>query len=106
MDIKHTLISIFIMIGITQILRFLPFLLFKKKSPQIFIYLGKVLPFSIMAMLVVYCLRNINIRNTSVFSEIISIVVIFIFHKWKHNYLLSIVAGTLCYMFLIQKIFI
>ncbi|MBQ3437731.1 MAG: AzlD domain-containing protein [Fusobacterium sp.] len=106
-DIKYSLIAIGIMAILTQFLRFLPFIIFSKNTPKSFLYLGKVLPYSIMAMLVVYCLRSINfLKFSSSLPEIISIFVIFIIHKLKHNTLLSIVIGTLCYMFLVQKIFI
>lgn len=106
-NISYSLIAIGIMAGITQILRFLPFIIFSKKTPKIFIYLGSVLPYSIMAMLIVYCLRHVKFSKSSLpLAEIISVFVVFIFHKIKHNTLLSIISGTLTYMFLIQKIFI
>lgn len=105
-DFKYSLIAIFIMAFITQFLRFFPFLLFSKRIPKIFSFLGEVLPFSIIAMLVVYCFRNIDLKkSSSVFPEFISVVIIFILHKWKHNSLLSIVVGTILYMILNQKIF-
>lgn len=106
-DVKYSLIAIGIMALFTQLLRFLPFIVFSKNTPKSFLYLGEVLPYSIMAMLVIYCLRNMNFFKTSSFlAEIISILVIFIIHKLRHNTLLSIILGTSCYMFLIQKIFI
>ena len=58
-----------------------------------------------MAMLVVYCLRNVSLAGSSHgIPEAIAILLVVIMHKWKHNTLLSIVSGTLCYMFLIQVI--
>ena len=52
---------------VTIALRFLPFLIFsgKRKTPAYISYLGKVLPFAIMGMLVVYCLRNISFTSGS-----------------------------------------
>ena len=46
---------------VTMSTRFLPFLIFgeKQKTPEIVLYLGKVLPCAIMGMLVVYCLKDV-----------------------------------------------
>lgn len=64
-------------------------------------------PYSIMAMLMVYCLRNVSLTGSSHgIPEAIAILLVVILHKWKHNTLLSIVSGTLCYMFLIQVILV
>ena len=92
----------------TMITRFLPFLLFpeNKKTPEIIVYLGKVLPPAMMGLLVVYCLKGISITSSPYgIPEILAIVLIIILHKWKRNSLLSIGGGTMLYMFLIQNIF-
>lgn len=92
----------------TMLTRFLPFLLFpsKEKTPTFIQFLGEVLPYAVMAMLVVYCLKNISFAAPASFlPELLSIVLIVFLHHWKHNTLLSIAGGTLCYMFLIQVIF-
>lgn len=90
---------------VTMLVRFSPFLIFNKqeKLPDIISYLGKVLPTAIMAMLVVYCLKDVNI---TVFpyglKELIAVLVVAMLHIYKRNTLLSIVCGTICYMLLIQ----
>lgn len=94
---------------VTILLRFLPFLIFngKRKTPAFITYLGKVLPYSIMGMLVVYCLRNVSFFSGSHgLPELISCALIVVLHVWKRNTLLSIVGGTACYMILIQFVFI
>lgn len=102
----YTLILILIMSGVTILLRFLPFLLFSKNTPKAILYLGEVLPYSIMAMLVVYCLKNTSITgSTHAIPEIISVALVVALHKWKHNTLLSILGGTICYMIFVQMIF-
>ena len=69
-------------------------------------YLSQVLPFAIMGMLVVYCLKNVSLTTGSYgIPEAISILLVVILHKWKHNTLLSILVGTVVYMFLVQMIF-
>ncbi len=88
--------------------RFLPFLLFpeNKEIPPIVDYLGNVLPPAMMGLLVVYCLRNVNIMQGSRgIPELLGIAVIIVLHKWKGNVLLSILGGTVSYMLLVQLVF-
>ena len=107
MDAKtYTFILIMIMAGVTILIRFLPFILFSKNTPKAILYLGDVLPYSIMAMLVVYCLKNVSFTGSShAIPEIVSVLFVAILHKWKHNTLLSILLGTICYMIFVQLIF-
>ncbi len=87
----------------TMLIRFLPFIVFKNKVPKIVEYLGNVLPYSIMAMLVVYCLKNIDLLgNSHGIPEIVASLFVILIHKFKHNLLLSVVCGTVLYMFLIN----
>lgn len=104
----QTLIMIFAIAFGTMITRFLPFFLFpeNKKTPEIIVYLGKVLPPAMMGLLVVYCLKGISIVSSPYgIPEILSILLIIILHKWKGNSLLSIGGGTILYMFLVQSVF-
>lgn len=90
---------------VTMLVRFSPFLIFNKqeKLPEIVSYLGKVLPTAIMAMLVVYCLKDVNIKIFPYgLKELIAVLVVALLHIYKRNTLLSIVCGTICYMLLIQ----
>lgn len=104
---KEALILIFVMTAMTVLLRFLPFVLFSKHTPKSILYLGEVLPYSVMAMLVIYCLKGIDfIGKSHGIPEILSVILVVVLHKWKHNTLLSILGGTLCYMLLIQLLFI
>lgn len=92
----------------TQITRFLPFVLFPegKKTPEFVNYLSRTLPYAAMGLLVVYCLRNIDLGTVPYgLPEILSVVLIVILHRWKGNTLLSIGAGTICYMILVQHVF-
>lgn len=106
---SQTLIIISLAALATMITRFLPFIIFKGNgSTNSYInYLGKVLPYSAIGLLVVYCLRNINLNTRpNGLPEVIAILSIVILHNWKENTLLSIGAGTLIYMFLVQQIFL
>ena len=93
---------------VTIALRFLPFLIFsgKRQTPAYISYLGKVLPFAIMGMLVVYCLRNISFTAFPFgIPELLGCASVVLLHLWKRNTLLSIAGGTVFYMILVQTIF-
>lgn len=93
----------------TMLTRALPFIIFNdpSKKPALVDYLGKVLPYSIMAMLVVYCLKDINFFNSNHgLPEIIAVYITIIIHLFKNNTLLSIIIGTISYMICVQLIFI
>ena len=69
--------------------------------------LGKLLPCAVMSMLVVYCLRNMDFTGAShALPEIIAAAVVVLLHVWRRNTLLSIVAGTVVYMLLVQLVFV
>jgi branched-subunit amino acid transport protein AzlD len=93
---------------VTMATRFLPFLLFggKRQTPKIITYLGKVLPCAIMGMLVVYCLKDVRpLAYPYGIPELLGIALVAVLHIWKRNSLLSIGAGTVFYMLLVQLIF-
>lgn len=103
------LIIVLIVALVTMLIRYLPFIIFSgnRKTPAFITYLGKVLPYSIMAMLLVYCLRNVSLINSPHgLPELIACAIIVVLHAWKRNTLLSIIAGTVSYMLLIQFVFI
>lgn len=92
----------------TMMTRFLPFLLFPadKPTPKYVQYLGKVLPAAVFGLLVIYCLKDVNIFTGSHgIPELIAIRVVVLLHLWKKQMLLSIAGGTICYMLLVQLVF-
>lgn len=100
----YLVLAIAIMAGITLLLRMLPFLIFKEgKTPAYVDYLGKYLPFAIIGMLVIYCLKDVSvIKPPYGLPQLISIALVAILHVWKRNTLLSMIGGTVCYMVLIR----
>ena len=93
---------------VTAALRFLPFWIFsgKRQTPAYISYLASVLPFAIMGMLVVYCLRHISFSAAPFgIPEILSCAVVIVLHLLKRNTLLSIAGGTVFYMLLVQIVF-
>ena len=102
------LLTILVISAVTAALRFIPFIVFSgdKTTPEIITYLGKVLPYSIMAMLVVYCLKSVNLLSFPFgIPELIGVAAVVLLHVWKRNTLISIAGGTVCYMLLVQLVF-
>ena len=100
--------SILVMAGVTFLTRLLPFLIFGRggRPPKVVVYLGKVLPPAIIAMLVVYCLRNVDLfAGSHGLPELLCAAVVAVLQIWKRNTLLSICGGTALYMVLVQFVF-
>ena len=105
MTVTQQVITIGLCVLGTMLTRFLPFLVFRasKPTPKYIVYLGKVLPGAIFAMLVVYCLRNVSLTQYSYgLPEALGIAVTAGPHLWKRQMLLSVAGGTICYMLLLQ----
>ena len=99
-------ILVAVMSAVTILLRFLPFWVFKGKTPAYITYLGKVLPPAIIGMLVIYCLRNTGIQAAPHgLPELIAAVIVVGLQAWKRNALVSILSGTVAYMLMVQLVF-
>lgn len=108
MNDVHAVALIAVMSLVTAALRFLPFLFFGggRKVPSFVSYLGKVLPYAIMGMLVVYCLKDVSlVQPPHGLPELLAVLAVAGLHLWKRNALLSIGAGTVLYMLLVQLVF-
>ena len=108
MDNIHSILIIVVAALVTMATRFLPFLIFGKegKTPQIITYLGKVLPYAIMGMLVVYCMKDVAFFSYPYgIPELLGCLAVMALHLWKRNTLLSIGVGTVFYMVLVQLVF-
>ena len=93
---------------VTMALRFLPFIIFRgdRETPAYITYLGKVLPFAIMGMLVVFCLKGVSLTAAPYgLPEFLACGAVAALHVWKRNTLLSIAGGTVFYMVLVQMVF-
>jgi branched-chain amino acid transport protein azlD len=91
----------------TMVTRFLPFLIFPegKEPPEFIQYLGKVLPYAVIGLLVIYCLKDVPGSGTYGIPEFLAIAFIVLLHRWKKSILLSIGGGTVFYMLLVQFVF-
>lgn len=109
MNLTQKIITIAICVFGTMITRFLPFIVFRegKPTPKYIQYLGKALPAAIFGMLVIYSLKNVNILSGNHgIPELIAIIVTVLLHLLKRQMLVSIAGGTICYMMLVQFVFL
>ncbi|TDM07952.1 branched-chain amino acid transporter permease [Macrococcus lamae] len=105
MTLSQQLITILIITIVTLLTRYLPFFIFKtdKEIPPLIQYFGQILPPAIFGLLVVYALRDIEWTSSAHSIPTFSaIIVILLLHLWKRNMLMSIAAGTICYMIFIR----
>ena len=108
MTTMQSILTIVAVVAGTMLTRFLPFLIFPEgKTPPFYItWLGTVLQYAVIGLLVVYCLKDAVFSAYHGLPELMAIVCIGILHKWKKNTLLSIGFGTVFYMFLVQNFFV
>lgn len=108
MNKLYEILLVAVVSGVTILLRFLPFWIFggSRKTPKVILYLGEALPYAIMGMLVVYCMRGISFLEAPYgVPELLAAALVAALHLWKRNTLLSILGGTLLYMVFVQTIF-
>ncbi|MCI9441039.1 MAG: branched-chain amino acid transporter AzlD [Ruminococcus sp.] len=107
MTTAQSVLTVLVVVLGTMATRFLPFFIFPegKTPPPYITYLGTVLPYAVIGLLVVYCLKDAFTSGYFAIPEMIAILFIVVLHKWKKNTLLSIGAGTVLYMFLVQTYF-
>ena len=97
MTTAQSIITILAVVLGTMITRFLPFIIFPegKEPPAYITYLGTVLPYAVIGLLVIYCLKDAVFTSYHGLPELISIVFIIVLHKWKKNTLLSILRRSI-----------
>ena len=101
-------ITVAIVVAATLLTRFSAFLIVPpgKKAPDFVQYLGKALPAAVMGMLVVYTFKDTIVLSYPYgIPELIALLVTVGMHLWKRNMFMSIGAGTVVYMILIQAVF-
>ncbi len=109
MNTWQTALTVGIFALATLATRALPFLAFPpgRPTPRYVVYLGRVLPFAITAMLVVYCLKDAALAAPPhALPEFIAIAVVAGLFLIFKNSLLAIAAGTVLYMVLVQAVFV
>lgn len=109
MTFTQELVTIAVVILGTMVTRFLPFMLFpaNKETPPLVSFLGRMLPTAVMGMLVVF-----SLKDTPVFSgshgvpEALAVALTIVLQATVRNLLLTIAAGTIFYMYLVQYVFV
>lgn len=107
MTTVQALITLGLVAAVTIFLRAWPFVLFpeSRKTPAFLQYLGQVLPYAIMGMLVVYCLRGTGFdRLHNWVPAVAASAFVAVAHKLRHNLLLSVIGGTAVYMLLLRLV--
>ncbi len=105
----HDILTVAVIAAATMSTRALSFIVFSegRKIPRVVLFLSRVLPSAVIGMLIVYCLRNISpLAYPFGAPEFISVALVVLLHLWLKNTLVSIVGGTVCYMLLIQLVFV
>ena len=108
MTLMQQLVTIAMCVLGTMATRYIPFLLFPpgKQTPPYVQYLGKVLPLAVFALLVVYCLKDVSLTaELHGIPEALALVVTGVLHVWRRQMFLSMAAGTILYMVLVQTVF-
>ncbi|PAF48934.1 branched-chain amino acid transporter AzlD [Helicobacter sp. 12S02232-10] len=102
----HSIVMVLVIALATILTRALPFVIFnsKRRAPDFLLYLGKVLPGAIVGMLIVYCLKKTDIASIPYgLNEIAAFLCVALLQCLFKMSILSIVAGTLLYMYLVQS---
>lgn len=120
MTITQQIITVAAGVVATMLTRFIPFIVFRpgKPTPKYILYLGKVLPASVFALLVMYCLRHISfikltttasgisdwhfILPNDTIAQLIGVFFTIAVHVWRKSIMWSLAAGTICYMIMIR----
>lgn len=108
MTASQQVITVAMVVLGTMLTRFLPFLIFPagKPTPRYVQFLGKALPGAVFGLLVIYCLKGVNLTAGSRgLPELIAIAAVVTLHLYKRQMLLSIAGGTALYMLLVQWVF-
>ncbi len=108
MTLSEQIATIAVVMAATILTRFLPFVLLPagRTIPPYILYLGQVLPPAVFGLLVVYCIRNVDIfTGMHGLPEFIGMTATAFLHRWKRQMLLSIGGGTALYMLLVQVAF-
>lgn len=104
MTLLQQIATIVVAAAATVLTRALPFAVFSsdKRTPRVVRYLGAALPPAVFGLLVVCCLRNVDVAGGAHgIPEFAAILGTAALHLWKRNMLISIFGGTALYMALL-----
>ena len=105
MTVPQLLVTVAIVAAVTALTRFLPFWLFPagRRAPAFVVWLGERLPRAVMAMLLIYCLKDISLAEAPYgLPALLGVAVTVGLHLWRRQMMLSIAGGTAVYMALMR----
>ena len=107
MTVIQQIITVLIAGAATVLTRFLPFAAFRHGTPRYIRYLGDVLPGAVFGLLVVYCVKDVDVMGGYHGAPgAIGILITALSYLWRRDMLTSILAGTLSYMVLVNLVFV
>jgi len=98
-------LTVMIVALVTLATRAAAFILFPagKRAPAFITWLSGQLPRAVMAMLLIYCLKDLSFSTAAGFlPALLSVLATALLHLWRRQMMLSIVGGTALYMLLIR----
>ena len=104
----HAILILFTIGAVTLATRILPVLIFGRKEhiPSYILYLGKTVPYTAMGLLIVYCLKDVNVAQKPYgLPELLALSVVTGTYLWKRHTIFSVLIGTIAYMVLVQMVF-
>ena len=102
-EIEYLLAAILVMGISTYLTRLTPFLMFTPgKENAKLNFVAKNTPPMVMMILVIYMLKEVDYLSTEIFYTLFALAVTVGLQILKRNALLSIVSGTIIYMFFVQ----
>ena len=108
LSVGMSLAVIAVLAAVTLFTRVLPCVFFSDvaRAPKFIVYLGRALPPAMIGMLVVYCLKGVDLCASPFgLPEAIAVCATVALHVWRRNNLISIFGATALYMVLIQLVF-
>lgn len=102
--LSGVLVAVPLMALVILATRAFPFILFSRRDPPAVLrFVERFIPPMVMAVLVVYCLKDINWTAwPSGIRELAALALVFALHLTKKNAMLSIFGGTAFYMILLS----
>ena len=102
-EIEYLMAAILVMAISTYLTRLTPFLMFTPgKENAKLNFVAKNTPPMVMMILVIYMLKEVDYLSTEIFYTLFALAVTVGLQILKRNALLSIVSGTIVYMFFVQ----
>lgn len=105
MSAEEQAITLLVVVLGTILTRFLPYLVFSegRRIPQVITDLGRLLPPAVFGLLVVYCLRNVDVAAlVQMLPTAIALFVTALLYFRQRGMMLPMAGGTVAYMIMLR----